>query len=153
VAINRQLEKTLEEAVADMGYEWVGCEWTGGGGQGILRIYIDTSAGVGLDECAKVSRELGAILDVEDFAPTAYRLELSSPGVERPLFRLEHYAKQLGKRVSLRLRVPDSQGRRRFKGVIESVDGPKIRVALDESDEILELACSQVEKAKLVVDI
>jgi len=153
VALNRQLENTLEDAVVAMGYEWVGCEWTSTGGSGILRIYVDTDKGIGLDECAQVSRELGAILDVEDFAPTAYRLEVSSPGIERPLFRTEHYAKQIGKRVSLRLRVPDPKGRRRFKGVIESVDDSKIRLAVDESDEVLELVCSQVEKAKLVVDI
>jgi ribosome maturation factor RimP len=153
VAINKQLENTLEEAIIAMGYEWVGCEWAKDNGCAILRIYIDTVTGVVLDQCAKASRELSAILDVEDFSPNAYRLEVSSPGIERPLFKTAHYASQIGKRVSLKLRVPDQTGRSRFKGVIESVDGLTIRVLVDESDQILELVCSQVEKARLLVNI
>ena len=153
MAINKQLENTLEEAVVAMGYEWVGCEWAKDNGGSILRIYIDTAAGVVLDQCAKVSRQLSAILDVEDFSPNAYRLEVSSPGIERPLFRTEHYVNQLGKRISLKLRVPDQGGRSRFKGVIQSVDGLTIRVIVDDSDQILELVCSQVEKARLLVNI
>ena len=153
VTLNKQLESTLEEAVDAMGYEWVGCEWINDNGHHILRIYLDAEGGIILDQCAKASRELSAILDVEDGAPNAYRLEVSSPGVARPLFRWEHYAKQIGKRVSLKLRVPNQDGRRRFKGVIRSAEESKIQIEVDESDEILELVCSQVEKAKLVVDI
>lgn len=153
MSLDQRLEDTLAEAIADMGCEWVGCDWVNTGNSSILRIYIDAENGVSLDQCAQASRELGAILDVEDFSANPYRLEVSSPGVERPLFRLEHYAKQVGKRASIRLRVPDPSGRRRFKGVIAAVEGSTIRVAVDESDEILELACSQIEKAKLVVDI
>lgn len=153
VTLNKQLESTLEEAVDAMGYEWVGCEWVNDNGHHILRIYLDTEGGIILDQCAKASRELSAILDVEDGAPSAYRLEVSSPGVQRPLFRWEHYAKQIGKQVSLKLRVPNQDGRRRFKGIIRSAEESKIQIEVDESEEILELVCSQIEKAKLVVDI
>jgi ribosome maturation factor RimP len=151
--MNPQLENTLEEAVAAMGCEWVGCEWTNANGQGVLRVYVDMPGGISLDQVAKVSRELGAILDVEDFAPNAYRLEVSSPGIERPLFRLGHYESRIGERVSLKLRMPDAKGRRRFKGVIESVVDPIIRIAIDDGDECLEVTCAQIEKGKLVVEI
>lgn len=151
--MNPQLETTLADAVAAMGHEWVGCEWTNNNGQGILRVYVDTPGGIVLDQCAQVSRELSAILDVEDFAPNAYRLEVSSPGIERPLFRLEQYEARIGELVSMKLRMPDATGRRRFKGVIESVKDPVIRLAIDESDEHLEVTCAQIEKAKLVVEI
>ncbi len=151
--INKQLENTLEEAITAMGYEWVGCEYTSDNSHPILRIYIDTPEGILLDQCAKASRELSAILDVEDFLPSAYRLEVSSPGIERPLFKTEHYAKQVGKRVSLKLRVPDQAGRSRFKGVIQSVNDLSIYVAVDGSNETLVLVCSQVEKARLLVNI
>jgi ribosome maturation factor RimP len=153
VAMNRQLENTLEEAVTAMGYQWVGCEWVNDNGHHILRVYIDTDGGILLDQCAKASRELSAILDVEDSAPSGYRLEVSSPGIQRPLFRLEHYAEHVGKRISLKLRVPTAEGRRRFKGLIKSVDDTKVHLAVEESEEILELVFSQIEKANLIVDI
>lgn len=152
MAVNSQLENTLEKVVASLGHEWVGCEWINEQGQRILRIYVDTPGGIGLDQCALVSRELGAVLDVENFASNPYRLEVSSPGIERPLFRLAHYENRIGRRVLVKLRTPDAKGRRRFKGVIESVVDPIIRIAIDDSDDYLELTCAQVEKAKLVME-
>lgn len=152
MAVNEQLESTLEQAVESMGFEWVGCEWAKEGAQPILRIYADKEGGITLDDCAKVSRELGAILDVEDFLIDAYRLEVSSPGIERPLFRLSHYAKYVGQRVALRLKVPVA-GQRRFQGIIDSVEGETIRIQVDDREEILELVCAQIDKANLQVSI
>ena len=149
VAVNQQLESTLEQAVADMGLEWVGCEWAKDSGQTVLRVYLDTEGGISLDQCAQASREIGAILDVEDFLPSAYRLEVSSPGIDRPLFRIEHYAKQIGQRVSLKLKVPTAEGQRRVKGVIQSVEDQKVLINVDDKEDILELACSQIEKANV----
>ena len=152
VAVNQQLEDTLSQAVVAMDFEWVGCEWVNDNGRQILRIYIDTEQGVTIGQCVKATRELGAILEVEDITSGRYRLEVSSPGVERPLFRSEHYAVSVGKRIALKRRIPDEEGRRRFKGVIQSVTDESVTLDADDVG-VKTFAYSQIERASLVVDI
>ena len=90
------LQDLLESVVSGMGYEFVGYELHGRGSGKVLRVYIDKKGGVMLDDCSRVSYQISAILDVEDPIQGHYSLEVSSPGLNRPLFTLEHYQQQIG---------------------------------------------------------
>lgn len=130
-----------------LGYELVDVEFVRAGRQPLLRIYIDSPAGVTLDDCALVSRQLGAILDVEDVIPGAYRLEVSSPGLDRPLKTLTDFQRFSGRRVSLRLRLPVN-GQRRYVGEIMGLEGERVLLKMDES--VMQFPFADIEKARLV---
>ena len=89
----KTLQDRLASLVSNMGYEFVGCELNRHSGGSLLRIYIDKETGVNVDDCARVSRQVSATLDVEDPIQGRYTLEVSSPGIDRPLFDLSHYKK------------------------------------------------------------
>ena len=91
----------------------------------MLRVYIDSENGVGVDDCAKVSRQVSGVLDVEDPISGEYTLEVSSPGMDRPLFKLSQYQDYIGHVVQLRLRMP-FDGRRKFKGVLNGIEDEDI---------------------------
>ena len=116
----------LEPTVEGLGFELVGVEFDGH--QRVLRIYIDHPDGITLDHCSEVSYQLSGLLDVEDPIPGRYQLEISSPGMDRPLFTLEHFARFLGSVVRIQLTSP-IEGRRRFKARIEAVEGSDIVLA------------------------
>ena len=97
----------------------------------LLRIYVDSANGVNLDECAKVSRQISAVLDVEDPIQGHYYLEVSSPGIDRPLFTIDQCQGYLGKPVAIRLRVPKA-GRRNFTGTLVQVENEQISLQLDD---------------------
>ncbi len=97
------LHERLAQLIGAMGYELVGCEHVPQGRQMLFRIYIDSAKGVTVDDCSQVSRQVSAMLDVEDPFQGRYVLEVSSPGIDRPLFEIEHYQKYVGKRVKVRL--------------------------------------------------
>ena len=100
------LEAIIEPAVTAFGYELLGCESVSAGkGQRLLRVYVDSARGVTIDECAKISRQISAVLDVEDPIKGRYYLEVSSPGIERPLFTVAQCQRYLGQTVSVRLKV------------------------------------------------
>jgi len=139
----------LRPEVEDLGYEWVGGEFRGGP-SGLLRVYIDHPEGVTLDHCAEVSDALSGVLDVEDPLPGAYRLEVSSPGVERPMFRTSDFARFAGQRVRLRLYKPVAK-QKKFEGVIQGVDGEEITVLVDEVGELV-FRFEEAEKANLVYE-
>ena len=142
------LEQSVEDVVVDLGYEFVGLEFHPGRSSGLLRVYIDHSEnGVNVDDCAKVSRELGGLLDVEDPIPGHYTLEVSSPGLDRPLFRADHYARFQGAEIKLVLSQP-VDGRRRFRGVIAAVEGDQIHLSF-EGEELV-FGVDEVESARLV---
>lgn len=133
-----------------LGYEFVGLEFAPGRRTSLLRVYIDTADGyVTLDDCEKVSREVGAALDVDNVIPGAFNLEISSPGFDRPLFSLAHFARFAGRAVKLTTRVPIG-GRRRFQGPIVRVDGDNVIVTQDGKDH--GIAFANVERANLVPD-
>ncbi|WP_423064224.1 ribosome maturation factor RimP [Candidiatus Paracoxiella cheracis] len=144
-----QLQRLLAPTVESLGYELVGCELHSRHRHSLLRVYVDRPEGVTLDDCAKISRQISAILDVEDLISGSYDLEVSSPGIERPLFALNHYQQYIGRGVKLRLRIP-REGQRNYKGVIKAVEGEKIILQLDEGS--LELDLSEIDKAKLTAD-
>lgn len=118
-----------------------------GGRHRIVRVFLDSAQGVGIDECAEVSRHLSLALDVEDIIPGAYTLEVSSPGLERPFFALEQMRAYVGQTVRIRLETPLA-GRKNFKGRLMSIDPPRFTVA-DERDTF-ELNWGDVAKANLV---
>src|SRR5579871_2080700 len=111
------LQEKLVKLVSSMGYELVGCEAFSQGQQTVFRIYIDGKNGVTVDDCSKVSRQISAMMDVEDLVQSRYTLEVSSPGINRPLFTIEHYHKYVGSRVKIRLYV-SIDGRKQFKGLL-----------------------------------
>jgi len=101
----RDLSKLFEPVVESMGYELVGVEFLGAGGYGTLRVYIDRDSGVNLDDCAAISHQISGILDVEEPIKQAYDLEVSSPGIERPLFKLADFERYAGKTARIKLAV------------------------------------------------
>jgi len=121
-----------------------------GGRHKIVRIYLDSEEGVGIDECAEISRNLSLALDVEDIIPGAYNLEVSSPGLERPFFSLEQMQDYVGRTIRIRLeRALD--GRKNFKGRLLSIDAPSFTL-VDEGGNSFELNWEDVGKANLVYE-
>ena len=137
--------------VEPMGYELVGVEHRAQGESGdLLRIYIDKDAGVRLADCTAVSHQLSGVLDVEDPITGEYSLEVSSPGLDRPLFELEHFERFAGQEVKLKLsRAQD--GRRNFRGLLAGVDGDTVLVQVD--GETYRLPYGQIDSARLVPKI
>lgn len=150
IKIAPALHDRLAHVVSAMGYEFVGGEMDGQGRGGILRLYIDSDKGVTLDDCSRVSRQVSAVLDVEDPVQGHYNLEVSSPGLDRPLFEIAHYQKQIGNRIKLRVCAP-VLNRRKFIGVLLRVDGNDIHLLVDEKEVVLPF--SAIEKANVVADI
>lgn len=145
--LERQLTDMLEAPVAAVGYELVGLEFVRAGQHSTLRIYIDHENGINVDDCAEVSHQVSAVLDVEDPITVAYNLEVSSPGLERPLFKAAHYDQFIGHEVSIVLKMAVAN-RRKWKGIIHSVDGETVAVTVDGQEE--HFAISNISKANLI---
>lgn len=119
----------LEGPVAALGYELVDIDLRVGA-NGLLRLFIDADAGITLDDCAAVSRQVSALLDVEDPIPGSYVLEVSSPGVDRRLRTSGHFAQFVNEEVKIQLQRPHD-GRRRFRGTVAAVDDQAVSVVVD----------------------
>jgi ribosome maturation factor RimP len=150
--INPELQERLGKLISSMGYEYVGCEQVPQGRRFVFRIYVDRPNGVTVDDCTLVSRQVSAMMDVMDIFNGGYTLEVSSPGLDRPLFVIEHFQKYLGKRVKVRVVVPVNQ-RRQFKGVLREVVGDDIYLKMDETDEEVKLSFDNIEKAHLISEL
>ncbi len=137
----------LQPAVDALGFELLGVEFIRAGNHSTLRVYIDHENGISVDNCADVSHQVGAILDVEDPISTEYSLEVSSPGMDRPLFTVEHFAKVVNETVSVKLNVPQD-GRRNFKGTLVEVEGDMININVD--NQVFSILIDNVQKAHLV---
>lgn len=144
--LEQKLTELISAPVEALGFELVGIEFIRGR-QSTLRIYIDSDNGINVDDCADVSHQVSAVLDVEDPITTAYNLEVSSPGLERPLFTAAHYERFINEDVSLTLRM-GVQNRRRWAGKIKSVEGEMITLDVEGKDEVF--ALSNIQKANLV---
>ncbi|AGH72491.1 ribosome maturation factor RimP [Edwardsiella piscicida] len=144
--LEQKLTEMITAPVEALGFELVGIEFIRGR-HSTLRIYIDSEEGITVDNCADVSHQVSAVLDVEDPISVAYYLEVSSPGMDRPLFTAEHYTHFLNEEVTLVLRMA-MQNRRKWQGIIKAVDGEMITVTVDGKDEVF--ALSNVQKANLV---
>ena len=149
--VEERIQSLLEATISALGYELLGVEYVGQGKHSRLRLYIDSPNGIGVEDCETVSRQASALLDVDDPINGQYSLEVSSPGVDRPLFRLEHYKKYVGERIKFKVKLPIA-GQRNFEGQIQKVDQDDIYISV-ESDEPLKLACSDIERANLIVEI
>ncbi|TRW49396.1 ribosome maturation factor RimP [Aliidiomarina halalkaliphila] len=141
-----RLTDMLEPAVSAAGYELVGIEFVRAK-TSILRVYIDHENGISVDDCADVSHQVSAVLDVEDPISTEYTLEVSSPGMDRPLFNIHHFERFIGEEASVQLTVA-IENKRNFKAVITAVEGDKITFTL--GNESLNVPVSAVKKANLV---
>lgn len=145
--LSAKLNGIIAPAVTALGYELVGCELTSGGRGSLIRIYIDSPAGITVDDCERVSRQVSAILDVEDPIPAGYDLEVSSPGLDRPLFTLDHYRRFIGKRVRIRLHRPQND-RRNYTGVLKAVE--QELVVVEGDGQIWKLPFADIEKGNLI---
>ena len=140
----------ISEVVESSGYALWGLEWTTEQGSRVLRVYIDADDGVTIDACASVSRILGPRLDVEESIGGAYRLEVSSPGLERPLFTLEQFKKYVGSTVRVRLKKPLGKGMRKLSGEL-AISGEGELVITNESGRY-PIAFENIKKANVVFE-
>ena len=145
-----ELIKLLEPAVDHLGYELTDLELKLGGRDGIVRLFIDAHDGIGVEDCETVSRQVSAILDVEDPIPGNYTLEVSSPGLDRTLTKPAHFQRFMGEDVRVKLRFP-LDGRRNFRGALAAVDDENIEVVVDGESHSLPL--STIESARLVPQV
>ncbi len=146
-AVSKTLNELIEPVVTGMGYELVGVEYLPNTRGSLLRVYIDNEPGINLGDCEAVSHQLSGVLDVEDPIPGQYRLEISSPGLDRPLFKSADYERFAGATIKVRL-AGMWQGRRKFKGELLGVrDG---NVLLRENGDEVEIPLAQIEKSNLV---
>ncbi|WP_207062358.1 ribosome maturation factor RimP [Motiliproteus sp. SC1-56] len=144
---SEQLEALVAPVVSGLGYELWGIDYLSQGRHTVLRIYIDAEAGIDVDDCANVSRQLSGVLDVEDPIQGEYTLEISSPGMDRPLFTLDHFRRYAGYRVQIRLRSP-FEGRRNFSGLLKGVEEDEVIVEVDEHEYLLPI--DSIDKANVV---
>jgi len=145
----QKLNELLQPLVEDLGYEFVGLEYNSNPKHSLLRIYIDHENGVGIDDCETVSREVAALLDVKDPIRSNYNLEVSSPGLDRPLFTPAHYRQFAGCTAQVNLFAPQD-GRRKFLGPILGADESSVSIEQDGSEVTLEIG--NIVKARLVPD-
>ena len=142
-----QLEALVEPIVESLDYRLWGIEFVSRGRNSLLRIYIDADDGISLEDCEKVSRQVSAVMDVEDPITDEYTLEVSSPGLDRPLFRLEQYQMMVGHTVNIRLRVP-FEGRRKYRGIIKGIEDQDVVVEVDAHELLLPV--DSIEKAQVI---
>lgn len=146
--IQNDIEQLISPSVEEMGYELWGCEYISQGSRSMLRIYIDKQDGIGIEDCEQVSRQISAILDVNDPISGHYSLEVSSPGIPRPLFKEDQYNRYLGFEVGIKLyKLVD--GKRKFEGTIKAVRDHVL--VLDIAGVEQEFNFSNIVKANLTV--
>jgi ribosome maturation factor RimP len=143
--MNMDLAATLETTLDGLGYELVDWEWGGGG---LLRVFIDSPQGITVEDCALVSNQLSRLFAVEDLDYD--RLEISSPGLDRPLKKVSDYQRFVGSEVQIKLRMA-LNGQRRFAGVIKNASDTE--VVLDIGGELKSFAFNNIDKAKLKPEI
>ena len=146
-ATEQVLRQLIVPAVEALGFELWGLEYQSQNRQALLRVYIDGPDGVTVDDCAAVSRQISAVLDVEDPIAGEYTLEVGSPGMDRPLYTLEQFRQYLGESVKLRLRSA-FEGRRNFNGELRAVEGDEIVLLVGDHEYVLPV--EWIEKANLI---
>ncbi len=147
----QDLTPLFEPVVESMGYELVGVEFLGGDSYGTLRIYIDREQGVSLDDCAAISHQISGILDVEEPIRQAYDLEVSSPGIDRPLFKLADFERFTGETAKIKLAIA-LEGRKNFKGRLQGVADAKV-IKIEVDGEEFSLPFADIARANLVGEL
>lgn len=146
-SLQQQLMQLLKQPIIDLGYEFIGLRWLATQRPATLRLYIDSPQGISVEDCATVSRQVSSLLDVEDPLRSPYQLEVSSPGLARPLFTPEHYQRFLGSSVALLLQSAVND-RRKWCGVLQAVAGTTILISVEENTQAFEL--SNIQEAHLI---
>lgn len=149
-ARDRKLHELLAPTVEAMGFELWGLEFLTQGRHSTLRLYIESENGVLVEDCAKVSEQVGALMDVEEPISGEYTLEVSSPGVDRRLFRLDQFAAYVGEELEVKLRAP-FEGRRKFKGVLRGIEDTDVVLLVDDHEYLLPYG--DVDRAQLTLRI
>jgi len=144
-----ELQKLLEPTIEGLGYELTDLEVRLGSKGGLVRLTIDKSDGIDLEDCEKVSHAVSALLDVEDPVASNYNLEVSSPGLDRKLTKVEHFQRFEGETLKVSMRFP-IEGRRRFRGTLVSSNEENIVVEVDGESHSLPLV--MIDTARLVPD-
>ena len=137
----------IEPVVTAMGFELWGIDYRPQGKHSRLVIYIDHAEGVSVGNCADISRQVSAVLDVEDPIPGEYSLEVSSPGMDRPLFTLDHFARYTGHQVALKLRVP-FDGRRKYQGLLTGIEEDEVLLQQDGEEYCFPI--ESIDQARVV---
>lgn len=145
------IQDLVEPLLSDLGYELVDLQYSREGGRYILRLFIDRPGGVGLDDCEKVSRAVGELLDQEDPIPNSYYLEVSSPGLERPLKKEADFLRFTGRKVKIHTFAP-IEGQRHFRGRLQGCQDGRVQVQLD-GGVLRVIPLDQVATARLVFDL
>jgi ribosome maturation factor RimP len=146
--MHEQLDQLINSTVTGLGFQLWGYEYRPHSESALLRIFIEKEGGISIDNCTQVSRQIGAVLDVEDLIPVAYILEVSSPGIDRVLFTPEQYRGYINDQVKVRTRSP-IEGRRNFRGSIETVTETHVSVKVD--NETFEIPFDVIDRARLVM--
>jgi ribosome maturation factor RimP len=144
------LYEVLEPVVTGLGYELVGIDYRPSPKNALLRLYIDGPDGVTLDDCTRVSRQVSGVMDVEDPITSAYTLEVSSPGLDRPIFKEADYDRFAGEKVHLRLQGM-LDGRRKYSGVLRGLRNDC--VVIEENGTEIEVPLAQIDKANLELEV
>ena len=146
VTLRERLIALIEPVLVRLGYELVELEYAAGRSQAVVRIFIDKPEGITVEDCERVSREVAALLDVDDPIPTAYTLEVSSPGFDRVLRTAAHFERFVGARVFVELKVPRA-GRRRYTGMLQAVNATGIEIEVDKQK--VAIPFDEIGKARL----
>ena len=143
------LDNLVKNTVEGLGFVLWGYEYRPHGESALLRIFIENDEGISVDNCALVSRQIGAALDVEDIIPVAYILEVSSPGMDRVLFSADQYQSYIGDKIKIRTRTRIDD-RRNFKGLLVSANDSVVTVKVD--NEEFEIPYESIDRARLILD-
>ena len=144
--LRERLIALIEPLLAQLGYELVELEYAAGRSSGVVRIFIDKAEGIRVEDCERVSREVSALLDVEDPIPNAYTLEVSSPGFDRVLRTKPHFERFTGERVFVELKAP-REGRKRYTGLLRGVADAGIELEVDQ--QMVNVPFAEIGKARL----
>ena len=145
--LEQNLQEMLQGAVEDLGCELWGIECQRAGRFMTVRLFIDKEGGVTIDDCADVSRQVSAILDVEDPIADKYNLEVSSPGLDRPLFTLPQFERYIGQDIAVHLRIPVME-RRKWQGKLERIENDMVILIVDGQEQVL--VFGNIQKANVV---
>ncbi|MDH2923987.1 ribosome maturation factor RimP [Nicoletella semolina] len=145
--LEQKLQDLVEASIEAMGFELVGVECQRTGRFLTVRLYIDKEGGVTIDDCGEVSHQVSAIFDVEDPIADKYTLEVSSPGLDRPLFTSAHYQRFVGRDIVIHLRIPVLD-RRKWQGTLLNIDGDLITLNVEGNEHIF--ALGNIQKANLI---
>ena len=145
--LEQNLQEMLQDAVEDLGCELWGIECQRTGRFMTVRLFIDKDSGVTVDDCADVSRQVSAILDVEDPIADKYNLEVSSPGLDRPLFTLPQFERYIGQDIAVHLRIPVME-RRKWQGKLERIENDMVTLIVDGQEQVL--VFGNIQKANVV---